>query len=59
MLLFIFACGFVTEAVDSKKAAYFGGTAAAFANAKDPIEGRLDTANAVATETKAAPNKSR
>jgi hypothetical protein len=32
-------------AVDSKKAEYFGGTAAVFANAKDPIEGPLDTAN--------------
>ena len=45
VLLFVFACGFVAEAVDSRKAAYFGGTAVVFANAKDPIEGRLDTAN--------------
>ena len=33
-------------AVDGKKAAYFGGTALVFAGAEDPIEGRLDTANA-------------
>ena len=30
-------------AVDGKKAAYFGGTAAVFAGATDPVEGRLDT----------------
>lgn len=30
-------------AVDGKKAAYFGGTVTAFAGAKDPIEGKLDT----------------
>ena len=32
-------------AVDSKGAAYFGGTVKAFENAKDPVEGRLDTRN--------------
>jgi hypothetical protein len=31
-------------AVDGRKAAYFGGTAAVFAGASDPIDGRLDTA---------------
>lgn len=30
-------------AVDGRKAAYFGGTAAVFAGATDPVEGRLDT----------------
>src|SRR5262245_29567649 len=30
-------------AVDSKGAAYFGGTVNAFKDAKDPVEGRLDT----------------
>jgi hypothetical protein len=32
-------------AVDGDKAAYFGGTFAGFTGAKDPIEGKLDTAN--------------
>jgi len=32
-------------AVDGKKAAYFGGTAAVFEGAKDPIEGQLDTSD--------------
>jgi hypothetical protein len=32
-------------AVDSKKAAYFGGTVNTFEGASDPIEGRLDTSN--------------
>jgi hypothetical protein len=32
-------------AVDSKKASYFGGTVTAFAGAKNPIEGTLDTTN--------------
>ena len=31
--------------VGSKEAAYFGGTAAAFAGATDPVEGRIDTDN--------------
>lgn len=35
----------VALAVDSKKAAYFGGTAAVFAGAEDPIEGQLETAD--------------
>ncbi len=30
-------------ALDGDKAAYFGGTATAFAGAKDPVEGTLDT----------------
>jgi hypothetical protein len=33
------------EAVGSRKAAYFGGTAAEFAGAKNEIEGTLDTAD--------------
>jgi hypothetical protein len=35
----------VALAIDSKGAAYFGGTVKAFGGAKDPIEGRLDTQN--------------
>ena len=35
----------VLLAVDGDKAAYFGGTAAAFPGAKDPVEGLLDTTN--------------
>ena len=35
----------VLVAVDAKKAAYFGGTAAVFSGAEDPVEGRLDTTN--------------
>ena len=31
--------------VGSKEAAYFGGTVTAFAGAKDPVEGHIDTAN--------------
>jgi hypothetical protein len=38
----------VLLAVDGNKAAYFGGTVTAFAGAKDPIEGKLDTGNAEA-----------
>ncbi len=33
----------VALAVDSKSAAYFGGTLTAFKDAKDPVEGTLDT----------------
>ena len=33
----------IALAVDSKGASYFGGTAAVFKEAKDPIEGKLDT----------------
>jgi hypothetical protein len=32
-------------AIDSDKAAYFGGSIAIFAGAKDPVEGRLDLVN--------------
>ena len=32
-------------AIDSRNAAYFGGTIAAFNAAKDPVEGKLDTTN--------------
>jgi hypothetical protein len=35
-------------AVDGDKAAYFGGTFTAFAGAKDPIQGILDTGNVTA-----------
>jgi len=38
----------VLLAVDGDKAAYFGGTAAAFNGAKEPVEGLLDTKNAEA-----------
>jgi len=31
--------------VDGKKAAYFGGSVAIFAGAKEPVQGRLDTVN--------------
>jgi hypothetical protein len=44
-LLVSFTLPNVAFALDGKKAAYFGGTASAFAGAKDPVEGRLDTAN--------------
>ena len=33
------------EALDSKKAAYYGGTVSVFAGAKEPVEGRLNTAD--------------
>jgi hypothetical protein len=32
-------------AIDSRNAAYFGGTITAFNTAKDPVEGKLDTTN--------------
>jgi hypothetical protein len=35
-------------AVDGNKAAYFGGTVGIFQGAKEPVEGRLDTANETA-----------
>jgi hypothetical protein len=35
----------VVQAIGDKKAAYFGGTYAAFSEAKEPLEGRLDTTN--------------
>jgi hypothetical protein len=44
-LLVSFTLPNVAFALDGKKAAYFGGTVSAFADAKDPVEGRLDTAN--------------
>jgi hypothetical protein len=44
-LLVSFTLPNVALALDGKKAAYFGGTVSAFADAKDPVEGRLDTAN--------------
>jgi hypothetical protein len=45
VLLVTFLAAPVLEAVDGKKAAYVGGTATAFANAKEPPEGKLDTQN--------------
>jgi len=42
-LVAIFATAPLLEAVDSKKAAYFGGTVGTFAESKDPVEGQLDT----------------
>jgi hypothetical protein len=49
----VFALAPVAEAVDGKKAAYFGGTAEEFAGAKDPVEGLLDTTNPEALILKA------
>jgi hypothetical protein len=40
--MFMESIGF---AIDSKNAAYFGGTITAFNTAKDPVEGKLDTTN--------------
>jgi len=42
-LLLVFTMSIPLAAVDSDKAAYVGGTHAAYANAKDPIEGNLNT----------------
>jgi hypothetical protein len=47
-LIAVIGFGPVLEGVDGKKAAYFGGTVPIFAGAEDPVEGRLDTANAEA-----------
>ena len=44
-LLVTFVSPHVLSAVDGDKAAYFGGTVAAFADAKEPVEGLLDTRN--------------
>jgi hypothetical protein len=43
ILLLVFISTPILQAVDSKKAAYHGGTASVFVNAKEPVEGRLDT----------------
>jgi hypothetical protein len=43
ILLFAFAATVPLSAVDGDMAAYFGGTHAAYAGAKDPIEGHLNT----------------
>jgi hypothetical protein len=40
--MFMESIGF---AIDSKNAAYFGGTITTFNTAKDPVEGKLDTTN--------------
>lgn len=45
VLLMVFTLESVAFAIDSKNAAYFGGTVAAFSGAKDPVEGKLDTTN--------------
>jgi hypothetical protein len=42
-LLAVFCSSIALQAVDSEKAAYFGGSIDAFADAKDPVEGRLET----------------
>jgi hypothetical protein len=42
-LLLMFAATVPLSAIDGDKAAYFGGTHAAYAGAKDPIEGQLNT----------------
>jgi hypothetical protein len=47
-LLVTFLMSPLAEAVDGKKAAYFGGTVETFNGAKQPAEGRLDTANSEA-----------
>ena len=44
-LLVCFTFPNVALALDARKAAYFGGTVSGLAGAKDPVEGRLDTAN--------------
>jgi hypothetical protein len=44
MLIIALAAPFAF-AVDSKGAAYFGGTVTAFGSAKEPVEGTLDTTN--------------
>jgi hypothetical protein len=43
VLLFVIAAEASLLAVNSKGAAYFGGTAAVFTGAKDPIDGSLNT----------------
>jgi hypothetical protein len=47
LCLSFFTPSIALASVNSKGAAYFGGTAG-FAGAKDPVEGTLDTANAAA-----------
>jgi|SRR6185436_18959836 len=44
-LLLSFVSPAVALAIDSKGASYFGGTAPMFKEAKNPVEGRLDTKN--------------
>lgn len=44
-LLIVTLCTPSLLAVDSKKAAYYGGTIAVYAGATDPVEGRLDLAD--------------
>jgi hypothetical protein len=45
LLLFVLAVEASLLAVDSKGAAYFGGTSAVFSGVKDPVDGALDTGN--------------
>ena len=45
LLVSFFAPSAHLLAVDKDKAAYFGGTVLIFVGAKDPVEGRIDTAN--------------
>ena len=45
LLVSFFAPSVQLLAVDKDKAAYFGGTVLIFVGAKDPVEGRIDTAN--------------
>lgn len=43
VVLVSFLAPSIALALDGKEAAYFGGTSAVFAGAKDPVEGTLDT----------------
>jgi hypothetical protein len=45
ILLVAFLTESVAFAVDSRGAAYFGGTVSVFKDAKNPVEGKLDTKN--------------
>jgi hypothetical protein len=45
LVAFTLVTGPILQAVDSKKAAYHGGTISTFTGAKEPVEGRLDTGN--------------
>lgn len=45
LIICVVAPSVLIAKVGSDKAAYFGGSIAVFAGAKDPVEGRLDTVN--------------
>lgn len=48
MLIAVLCAEHALLALGSKNAAYFGGTVTIFGNPKDPVEGRLDTAQEIA-----------